>query len=305
MKNVLVTGGAGFVGHHLVDRLISIGYKVTVVDNLSSGKISRVHEKADFIEGDINNKDLLVMLMKNCEYVFHLAAFIQLQESIKKPIDCFNNNINGTINVIMSAIENKVKKILFASSSSVYPLESNQPLYEDMKLEGESPYAMSKIICEKLIEFYCKNSQTSYCSLRCFNIYGRGQDINSDYAAVIPKFILLSKKGDDLPLYNGGKQTRDFINVEDVIEAYIDLAKSNFSGVFNVGSGKEISIKNIAEKIISIENKSKMVEKPMLKGDALRSLADISKINEKIGFTPKINLDEALKDLYENFKSTN
>ena len=301
MKNVLVTGGAGFVGHHLVKSLISIGYNVKVLDNLSTGRKENIDNRAIFVEGDIQNRELVLELTHDCDQVFHLAAFIQLQESIKRPIECFNNNIIGTVNIVQSSIKNKVKKIIFASSSSVYPLYSEEPFSEHMELDGESPYAISKIACERIIEFYCKNSNTSFCSLRFFNIYGKGQNVSSGYAAVIPKFIMLSKAGGDIPLFNGGKQTRDFINVKDAVDAYLKISQSDSCGIYNVGSGTETSIKTIADKIVSIENKSKIVELPKLDGDAIRSLANISKINQSVGFIPKIKFEDVLMELYDEF----
>tara|TARA_B110000858_G_scaffold172921_1_gene204351 strand:- start:1201 stop:2106 length:906 start_codon:yes stop_codon:yes gene_type:complete len=299
MNKVLVTGGAGFVGHHLVNKLIDNSYDVVVLDDLSTGKINNINPKCTFIEGDIRNEDDIAKAINGCETIFHLAARVELQKTIINPIDCYSVNVIGTTNIIIEAIKNN-SKIIFASSCAVYPLNSNKPLSENNAVNAESPYAISKLLGEQTLEFYRKNSSLDSCSLRCFNIYGKKQNAESDYSAVIPKFIKQAKNGETLKLFNNGNQTRDFIYIDDVIEAYINIANSNANGIFNLGTGTETYIKDLANIIINIENKSLTENLPNIKGDAIRSCANISKIYSEIGFKPKHTLVEKLIYMYNN-----
>ena len=301
MQKILVTGGAGFVGQKLVNKLVKENIEVIVLDNLSSGTKDNINKNATFIKGDIRDNKLVDSIIKECSLIFHLAAEIELQKSIDDPINCFEINVVGTLNIIKAAIKYNIQRFVFASSSAVYPLNCEKALTEEMAINGETPYGISKLTGEQMLAYYLKKNNLNYCALRCFNIYGPGQKIDSAYSAVIPKFIKLAKNGEDLPLYNGGIQTRDFIHVDDVVEAYILMSKSNRTGSFNLGSGNDISIKEIAIKISNVEKKSCLKELPKKTGDALKSLANISKIKKVIAFTPSISFDDAVKSLYKSY----
>lgn len=294
-ENVLVTGGAGFVGNHLVKRLIKLGFNVTVIDDLSTGKEKNINTKSNFIEGDIRDKSLIGKLSKNCSTIFHLAARVELQKSIINPIDCFSVNIEGTASVIMAALKNKNCRLIFASSCSVYPLSTKKAFSESMSTQGYSPYSISKVTGESMLDFYGKEQNLNYCALRFFNIYGEGQDPESQYAAVIPKFIKRAHANKPLYLNGGGYQTRDFIYIDDVIDCYLKTAKISDTGVFNVGTGVQTSIVDLANLIKEFAPKVVIKEAEAQKGDALSSFADLTKLCSIINFRPKYNLKEGLK----------
>ena len=300
-NKVLVTGGAGFVGHHLVNKLLKNNFEVNIIDDLSSGKDERINKKANFFKGDIRDKNILSKSIKDCSYIVHLAARVDLQRSITDPSDCFSVNVIGTSNIIEEALKNSINKIVFASTCAVYPMIVNGSIKEDSELKGNTPYALSKRTCERMFEFYYENFDINFAALRCFNIYGIGQNTDSLYSAAIPTFIKNAKNGNSLELNNGGIQTRDFISVNDVSNAMIKMLKSECSGIFNLGSGIETSIESLAKIIISKEKKSEVIKLPAKKGDALRSFADITKISQTIEFEVSDILEDYLKEIYNYY----
>jgi UDP-glucose 4-epimerase len=202
----------------------------------------------------------------------------------------------------MASIQESVNKLVFASSCAVYPLHPNKALTENMATMGVTPYAISKIAGEQIITFYGQNNNLNACSLRCFNIYGEGQRADSQYAAVIPKFIKSAIIGEKIYLFGSGHQTRDFIHIDDVVDAYILAARSDFKGSLNVGTGCTISVHKLGKLITSYENKSHCVDAPGLTGDASNSCADLTLINNKLKFVPKISIENGLSSLYQTFK---
>jgi UDP-glucose 4-epimerase len=234
--------------------------------------------------------------------VFHLAARDELQKSIVDPADCYSVNIDGTAILVKEAIRQKVNRMIFASSCAVYPLYSEKSLSEDMATIGETPYALSKRAGEQTLSMYNRLEGLSACSLRCFNIYGEGQRIDSPYAAVIPKFIAKAIAGEPITVNGSGDQTRDFIHVADVVDAYLLAAEQEASGTFNLGTGTATDIKTLAALIQSIEGRSDIVHLPALPGDAVASQADISLISDKLGFKPIKGLKSSLSELYFSMK---
>jgi len=299
-SKVLVTGGAGFVGSHLVSRLLNEGRDVVVLDDLSTGSQDNLHKDALFIEGDIRDNVALVEAVRGCSVIYHLAARVELQQSIDDPTDCFSVNVAGTARVLMEALKIPDCRLLFASSCAVYPLNPDRPLSEGMATQGETPYAMSKVLGENMMEFYSCEKRLNYCALRCFNIYGPGQRDNSSYAAVIPKFIKFAKQGKPLKLYGGGQQTRDFIHVDDVVEAYILMSALPQVGVFNVGTGKETSIRELAEIMINLHENTRIEISPAKLADAKASCANIQKIKSVCGFDPSRTIQDGLRSLCNN-----
>lgn len=301
MKKVLVTGGAGFVGHHLCIRLLEHGCEVVVLDDLSAGYKENVPRGAAFIQGDVCHPEALGRAMDGCDTVFHLAARVELQKSMIDPADCYAVNIIGTALVTMECLKREGRRLVFASSCAVYPLHHPGPLSEDMAAYGGNPYALSKRVGEETLEFYSQIKRLNACSLRCFNIYGPGQRIDSPYAAVIPKFISMAKKGEPLTVYGRGSQTRDFIFIQDVIDGYILAATNRAKGIFNVGTGASTPIKTLAETISGLEGKSKIVYLPARPGDASSSRADIGLAQKILNFSPKVSLAEGLESVYQSF----
>ena len=306
MNKVVVTGGAGFIGSNLAESLANRGYYVIILDDLSTGRMENIRhlrgkENVEFIEGTITNLLLLRKLFENVEYVFHQAALARVPHSIDQPLAANEINITGTLNVLLAARENKVRKVVYASSSSVYGDAPTLPLREDMIPDPLSPYALTKLSAE----YYCNIFKPLYglstACLRYFNVYGLRQDPESQYATAIPAFI--KRITQDLPpvIYGDGEQSRDFTYVDDVVLANILAAESNAAGVYNIGSGKNVTINQLAEAILKLMQKTlePIYEKPR-PGDPLHTLADISKA-KSFGYEPKWTLDNGLAATISEF----
>ena len=301
MEKVVVTGGAGFIGSHLAERLVEQGYQIIILDNLSTGKMENIKEllnnaNVEFIQGSVNDIWLLSQLFSDVSYVFHLAAIPSVPRSVENPQASHEVNVNGTLNVLLAARENGVKKVIYASSSSVYGDTPNLPEKEDMIPRPLSPYAVTKLTGE----YYCRVFSQVYklltVCLRYFNVYGPRQDPNSQYSAVVPKFIQRVLEGQPPFILGDGEQTRDFTFVKDVVEANILMAENDASGIVNVSHGESITINKLAKLIISIigSNVEPIYQEPRL-GDVRHSLADISKARA-YGYEPKYSLEAGLSE---------
>ncbi len=294
-KNALIIGGAGFIGHHLANYLTLKNFNVGVLDNLSSGKKNNLSKKNIFYYEDILQGNVLNKIIKKYDLIFHLAAKVELQESIVNPTKTFENNIIGTSKVVEACVKFK-KKLLFASSCAVYPLNGNHQFKEEDATMPSLPYSISKKAGEDIINFYLKRKKLSAVILRCFNVYGLKQGSNSQYAAVVPKFIASAKKNMFLKLNNGGNQSRDFVYVDDVCKAYLMLNNLNKVGTYNIGSGVATKIKDLAKMVIKIVSKGKTIKGKQLEDDANFSCADITKI-KKLGFGDTTKIEDGLKKI--------
>ncbi len=294
-KKALIIGGAGFIGHHLANYLAYKNYKIGILDNLSNGDKNNISKKNTFYFEDIVHGKSLNKIIQKYDSIFHLAAKIEVQSSMNNPTKTFENNILGTSRVVESCVKFK-KKLLFASSCAIYPLDSKNKFKEESKTVPNSPYSISKKIGEDMINFYLERKKINAIILRCFNAYGLRQKSNSQYAAVVPKFISNAKKNGYLKLNNGGNQSRDFVYIEDICKAYYILNKLKKVGTFNIGSGVTTKIKDLAKIIIEIIGKGKSMKGKKNKGDANYSCADIKKI-KKIGFGNTIKIKEGLKKI--------
>jgi UDP-glucose 4-epimerase len=303
MKKAIVTGGAGFIGSHITEELIKRGYNVKIVDNLSTGKFSNIelflgNNNVEFVKGSITNLSLLRKLFAGADYVFHEAAIPSVPRSIKNPKASHDANVAGTLNVLLAARDNKVKKLIYASSSSVYGDTPTLPKVENMTPNPLSPYAITKLASE----YYCKVFQEIYglktVCLRYFNVYGPRQDPNSAYAAVIPLFFRNAMEGKSPIIFGDGEQSRDFTFVKDVAEANIQAAESNATGIFNLGNSQRITINRLVNLIIGLvgNNDVKPVYKDPRPGDILHSMADITKA-KSFGYNPKYSLEAGLKEI--------
>jgi UDP-glucose 4-epimerase len=303
VRKAIVTGGAGFIGSHLAEELVGRGYQVTILDDLSTGKRENIEpalsrENVEFIEGSITDLPLLQRLFQDANYVFHLAAVPSVPRSIDSPLASHEGNITGTLNVLLAARDNGVKKVIFASSSSAYGDTPTLPKREDMTPNPLSPYAVSKLAGE----YYCQVFSQVYglptVCLRYFNVYGPRQDPDSQYAAVIPQFIKLLSEGKPPVIFGDGRQTRDFTFVKDAVEANILAAQSDACGLFNISGGKSITINQLADLVIKLvgnSNKIKPIHQKPRPGDILHSLADISKA-KVFGYEPKYSLEAGLAE---------
>ncbi|MCD6599904.1 MAG: SDR family oxidoreductase [Dehalococcoidia bacterium] len=303
-KRAVVTGGAGFIGSHLANELVRRGYHVTILDDLSTGKRENIaalldstdSSKADFIRGSIADLYLLQEVFAGADFIFHQAALPSVPRSVKNPLVSHEVNLTGTLNVLLAARDNGIKKVVYASSSSVYGDTPTLPKREDMPPNPQSPYAVSKVAGE----YYCQVFQEIYglstACLRYFNVYGPGQDPNSQYAAVIPRFVASISQGKSPAIFGDGEQSRDFTFVRDVVGANIMAAETETSGVFNIGKGERTSINQLAEIIIGFAGNNVVPthEEPRA-GDVKHSLADISRART-FGYNPRYSLKEGLRE---------
>jgi len=307
-KRVLVTGGAGFIGSHLVDQLVLRGAHVTVLDNFSTGNMGNLTTSRDdiyIVQGDIINLDYCLKATAHADIIFHLAALVSIEKSFENPKKCHAVNVEGTRNLLKAAVTNNVTYFIFSSSAAAYG-DQKHPCSEKTKLSPKSPYATSKIAGEKLCTLFAKKHGLKTTSLRYFNVYGKHQNTQGDYAAVVAKFKCALKRNEPLEIYGDGKQTRDFTPVACVVEANLLMGiQEHLSGdVFNIASGKSINlfelIKKLASEIGIDYKKIKIIYKPAREGDIVTSEADCSKYQK---FTSE-NADFSLQFKYIQPKKT-
>ncbi len=299
LKSV-ITGGAGFIGSNLTDHLVRIGHKVVVLDNFVSGKKSNLshHKKKDvkIIKIDISKSKNLYKYFKGADYVFHLAALAEIIPSIKNPKKYFNNNVIGTLKVVEAANKVKIKKLIYAASSSCYGTPKKLPTSEKDEINLKNPYAVTKFIGEEIIMNYAEMFKMPNISFRFFNVYGPRLNASGQYGAVISNFLFQKKNNKPLTIVGDGKQTRDFIHVDDLANAFLKILKSKYNNkIYNLGSGKKTSINYIA----SIFNgKKKFIS--IRPGEPKDSLANISKLKKDINWKPKISIEKGIKNLLRN-----
>jgi UDP-glucose 4-epimerase len=310
VDTVVVTGGAGFIGSHLVELLVNRGYRVLILDDLSTGKMINIepllkNKDVEFIKGSITDISLLQRTFKQATYIFHLAAVSSVPGSIADPVPTNNTNINGTLNVLLTARDNRVKKVIYASSAAVYGETPKLPQTEDMVPQPLSPYAVSKLTAE----YYCRVFNHVYklpvISLRYFNVYGPRQDPESQYAAVIPRFITTVIDKRSPIVFGDGKQVRDFVFVRDVAKANIIAAESDAVGVYNIARGERVSVNRLAQLIIKLtgNNDIKPVFTDPRPGDIRDSVAGISRA-KGFGYNPEYSLEQGLKDTIKYFQTS-
>ena len=297
----LVTGGAGFIGSNLVDKLVQLGHKIIVIDNLSTGRISNlklVEKKIKFVKADIYSSKGLEKYFKNIDCVFHLAGLADIVPSITNPKDYFNTNVVGTFNVLNASNKAKVKKFIYSASASCYGIPEKYPTDEKSKIDPRYPYALTKFLGEQMIMHWRKVYGMPNISLRFFNVYGPRSRTTGAYGAVFGVFLAQKLANKPLTIVGDGTQTRDFIHVNDVVNAIQLTAKNGKDGeIYNLGNGEEVSVNKIAE-IISGDR----INIPKRPGEPDRSLADISKIKEKLNWAPKVTIEKGINMLLENIQ---
>lgn len=333
---MVVTGGAGFIGSHIADECVKRGWQVTIIDNLSTGRIENIQHllgtksssqitvhscesgkgdletshcklktvnyKLTFVQGSITDLPLLQKHFVGVDYIFHDAAIPSVPRSIDNPVASHEANVTGTLNVLIAARDNKVKKLVFASSSSVYGDTPTLPKQEDMIPNPQSPYAANKIAGE----YYCRAFNKVYglptVCLRYFNVYGPRQDPNSQYSAVIPKFIQSIMAGKLPIIFGDGEQTRDFTFVKDVVSANILAAESDAAGIFNVGKSERITLNELTQFMLKNLNRTdiKPVYQKDRAGDVKHSLADITKART-FGYNPQYTIEKGIMETIRSF----
>ncbi len=301
VAHYLVTGGAGFIGSHIVKTLIEKGEKVTVLDNLSTGTIENLKDvlsEITFIEGDIRSYHVVLQAMNNVDYVLHQAALPSVARSVKDPITSNAVNVEGTLNVLYAAKEKGVKRVVFASSSSIYGEQPQAEKKETMCPNPQSPYAVSKYAAERYCLLFYKLYGLETVALRYFNIFGPHQRADSPYAAVIPKFIDRMLKGLPPIIYGDGKQTRDFTYIDNCVEANLLACKQpGIAGkVFNIGCGEQHNLLELVQYLNELLGTSLTPEfAPPRKGDVKHSKANIQEAQKHLGYKVKVSFYEGLQ----------
>jgi len=299
---ILVTGGAGFIGKYLVRSLLEKDYSVTIFDNVSNSTKDSISSLVDIgakvIEGDITKPLDIQNAVKDQDVIIHLAAKISVSESIKNPAETFQVNVDGTRNVLVACEKNHVKKLIVASSAAVYG-EGSPDVKSTEKLETNpiSPYGESKVRMEQETREFESKHYIDCIILRFFNIYGIGQ--SPEYAGVITKFMERITQEKPLEIFGDGLQTRDFVAIDDVISSIHNAISFGKSGTYNIASGRTVTIKELAELMVSISGKKLEIQHTAaLKGDIRNSQADISLAKKDLGYSPKFELD-GIKELLE------
>ncbi len=299
----LVTGGAGFIGSHIVERLLSNNWDVVVLDDLSGGKMENIAqflERVEFVKGSITDGKAVKKAIADVDYVFHEAAVVSVQASFLEPQKTMLVNVEGTKTLLDEALDAGVKRVIFASSAAVYG-SAEPPIREDFELKPLSPYGESKVAGEQLMREYAKKGLETV-SLRYFNVYGPRQNPSSQYSGVITRFVHKMLNGERPVIYGDGNQTRDFIFIEDVVSANILAAKNkNAAGdVFNIGSGVPLTINQlvgILSELLNYDGDPEYTERR--EGDIYDSYADISKAQSLLGFKVTTSIEEGLKKTIE------
>lgn len=302
----IVTGGAGFIGSHITETLLeNNASKVTIIDNMTTGTIENLkhldHSRIELVCGDIKTLDM-EPIFENHDYIFHEAALISVFESIEKPKETNQTNIDGTFNVLEAAKNTGIKKVISASSAAVYGETEVLPNVETLPLQPLSPYAVSKALLELYSYTYTQTYKLPTACLRYFNVFGPRQKADSPYSGVIPKFISALLKDENPVIYGDGKQTRDFIYVKNIAKANYEVALNDATGVYNIAHGKTTSINELLEIICEIMGYDcNPTYLPRPKGDIIDSVADITKAQEEFGFKSEHDFKKELKETIDYY----
>ena len=299
----IVTGGCGFIGSHLADYLIKLNYEVVVIDNLSVGRIENISQlnensKFTFVDADISNFDLIEPIFRGADLVFHLAALADIVPSIENPTEYYKSNVTGTFNVLQACRKHKVKKIIYAGSSSCYGIPDEYPTKETAAIRPQYPYALTKNIGEQLVMHWCQLYNVPSVSLRFFNVYGPRARTSGTYGAVFGVFLAQKLANKPFTVVGDGNQTRDFTFVSDVVNAIIAAADSDLSGeVINIGSNNTYSINRLVELL-----GGEITYIPKRPGEPDCTWADITKATQLLDWEPKVSLEEGVDVLLNNIE---
>jgi UDP-glucose 4-epimerase len=306
----LVTGGAGFIGSNTVDELLRRGHSVTVLDDLSAGKeenLAGVRGKIDFVRGSITDPEAVAKAARGADYVIHLAARTSVPRSVKDPVETNRINIDGTLNVLVAARDAKVKRLVYAASSSAYGETPTLPKVETMQATPLSPYGVTKYVGELYAQVFGRVYGLENVSLRYFNVFGPRQDPTSQYSGVLSRFSLALLEGAQPQVYGDGEQSRDFTYIENVVDLNLRACEAaGASGkVFNGGTGARITLNQVLQTLGKISGKNAIAkyEAPRT-GDILHSQADITEARKVLGYEPKVNFEQGLRRTWEWYEKT-
>lgn len=300
----LVTGGCGFIGSHLVDRLLLEGHEVIVIDNCSTGRLEnldhqRENKNLTIVQADICDSEKISLLFENIDWVFHLAAVADIVPSIQNPQEYFRSNVLGTFSVLQVSLKAKVKRFLYTASSSCYGIPDNFPTDEQADIRPKYPYALTKRLGEELALHWAKVYKLPVVSLCLFNVYGPRSRTSGTYGAVFGVFLAQKLAGKPYTIVGTGEQTRDFTYVTDIVDAFITTAKSDIVGErFNVGSEHTYSVNRLVELIGGKD--AEIVYIPKRPGEPDCTWADTSKINKLLNWHPKVTLEEGVQHVLDN-----
>jgi UDP-glucose 4-epimerase len=309
-KNVLVTGGAGFIGSHLVDSLVSAGCKVAVLDNLSSGNyanLKHLEGKFAFYRDDIRNQRAISTAAEGCEVIFHLAAIVSVPQTIEDPVESDAVNDTGTLLVLDTARRKKARRVIFSGSCAVYGDDRRLPKQEDMNPKPQSPYAVQKLAGEYYARVYYELYGLEAVALRYFNVYGPRQDPLSPYSGVISIFMAKALHNEPAVIYGDGNQSRDFIYVQDVVRAHMLAAAAKGVGgqVMNIGTGRSVVIKQLWKSICALSGQNLEPEyAPKRPGDIVKSVGGIGAGRALLGFEPEISFEKGLESTFEWYRKS-
>ncbi len=308
MKRALVTGGAGFIGSHLVEGLLAQGYQVRVLDNFATGRrenLAHIVTEIELLEGDVCNLTTVRNAVRQVDVVFHEAALPSVERSVKNPLESNEVNIAGTLNVLVAARDAGVRRVVYAASSSAYGDTPTLPKIETMVPEPLSPYAVSKLAGEQYMKVFAQLYGLSTISLRYFNIFGPRQDPTTQYAGVIAKFITCALEGKPYPVYGDGEQSRDFTYVENAVQANLLAAESSFEGspLLNIACGSRTTLNEIIA-VVNDLTKLKLAAQygPPRSGDVRHSQADIARAKQILGYHPGVDTREGLRRTLEWYR---
>ena len=297
----IVTGGAGFIGSHLVDRLAADGHSVLALDNFSTGRPDTLahlagHARVRLERADVAEADRLLPLFDGADWVFHLAALADIVPSIERPLDYHRANVNGTAAVLEAARRSGVTRFLYAASSSCYGIPDQYPTPEEAPMRPQYPYALTKLLGEQCVLHWGRVYGLPVVSLRLFNVYGRRSRTSGTYGAVFGVFLAQKLQGRPFTVVGDGTQSRDFTFVSDVVDAFVTAAESDVAGeIFNVGTGNPVSVNRVVELL-----RGDVVRVPRRPGEPDRTHADVRKIGARLGWRPKVSIEEGVRILLDH-----
>jgi UDP-glucose 4-epimerase len=291
---MLVTGGGGFIGSHLVEALLERGYKVRVLDNFATGRLDRINRMAEFVQADIRESASIAPSFRGVDCVFHTAALPRVPLSIEKPLETHMVNVVGTINVLLAVKDAGVRRVVFSGSSSVYGDQPHLPLNEEMRPNPLSPYALQKLAGEQYTRLFHRLYGIETLTLRYFNVFGPRMATEGAYLTVISAFLQARREGRPLPIYGDGEQTRDFTHVRDVVRANLLATDSEIADgrPINIGQGRSVSVNWIAERIGGPK-----VYRPARAGDVRNTLADHGLAERVLGWRPQVSTEQGVDEL--------
>ena len=302
----LITGGAGFVGSHIATALVDAGARVRVVDDLSTGylrNLRHIESKIDFVEGSVGDAATLRRALSDVEWVFHEAAIPSVPRSVDRPVESHEASVNATFALLLAARDQKVRRVVYAASSSAYGDQPDLPKREDMRPAPLSPYAVGKLVGEYYAQVFTNVYGLETVSLRYFNVFGPRQDPGSQYSGVISRFMSALMNGGEPVIYGDGEQSRDFTFVSNVVDANLRAAESTqaVGKVINVANGRQVTLNELLEIMKNVTGKSGTATRyePARVGDVRHSLADISLAGSLLGFEPRVGLEEGLRLTFE------